>query len=121
MKGPGDTPQENQKLWFDSLLGANIDVEICKVVDENDANTVITARKSIKSKANSKKKTPASTISHKRKKLSASSESEDEDYDQMDVHSDDDNDALELPSKRRKTVTGVDLTAPWFVDPDGGT
>ncbi|CAA7270985.1 unnamed protein product [Cyclocybe aegerita] len=35
VKGPGDTPQENQKLWFDSLCRAGAAVEICKVVDIN--------------------------------------------------------------------------------------
>jgi Fanconi-associated nuclease 1 len=52
VKGPGDRPQENQKvpsydpllypadafaqLWFDTLLNAGADVEICKVLDIND-------------------------------------------------------------------------------------
>ncbi len=39
MKGPGDTPQENQRFWFDSLLRADADVEICKVIDStNNSN-----------------------------------------------------------------------------------
>ncbi|KAF9469395.1 VRR-NUC domain-containing protein [Collybia nuda] len=51
VKGPGDTAQENQKLWFDSLLGAGAAVELCKVIDENDAGQMkpqksITKRKS---------------------------------------------------------------------------
>ena len=33
VKGPGDIPQENQKLWFDALLRAHVAVEICKVID----------------------------------------------------------------------------------------
>ncbi|KIY72043.1 hypothetical protein CYLTODRAFT_389217 [Cylindrobasidium torrendii FP15055 ss-10] len=33
VKGPGDRPQENQKLWFDALHRADILVELCKVVD----------------------------------------------------------------------------------------
>lgn len=37
VKGPGDTPQENQRFWFDSLLRADADVEICKVIDSNDS------------------------------------------------------------------------------------
>ncbi|PFH51675.1 hypothetical protein AMATHDRAFT_58424 [Amanita thiersii Skay4041] len=35
VKGPGDRPQENQKLWFDSLLRAGALVEICHVIDIN--------------------------------------------------------------------------------------
>ncbi|KAF8077614.1 VRR-NUC domain-containing protein [Lyophyllum atratum] len=36
VKGPNDRAQENQKLWFDSLLGAGADVEICNVLDQNN-------------------------------------------------------------------------------------
>ncbi|KAF5386729.1 hypothetical protein D9615_001528 [Tricholomella constricta] len=36
VKGPGDRPQENQKLWFDSLLGAGADIEVCRVIDQNE-------------------------------------------------------------------------------------
>lgn len=35
VKGPGDTLQENQKVWIDVLLSAPVPVEICRVV-END-------------------------------------------------------------------------------------
>ncbi|KAF9025775.1 hypothetical protein BDZ89DRAFT_1068019 [Hymenopellis radicata] len=35
VKGPGDKPSENQKLWFDALHRANITVELCHVVDLN--------------------------------------------------------------------------------------
>ncbi|KAF8630450.1 hypothetical protein AX17_005427 [Amanita inopinata Kibby_2008] len=35
VKGPGDRPQENQKLWFDSLLRAGALVEICHIIDTN--------------------------------------------------------------------------------------
>ncbi|KAI0062194.1 hypothetical protein BV25DRAFT_1916125 [Artomyces pyxidatus] len=35
VKGPGDTLQENQKLWIDVLHRAGFDVEVCHVVDEN--------------------------------------------------------------------------------------
>jgi Fanconi-associated nuclease 1 len=38
VKGPGDTPQENQRFWFDSLLRADADVEICKVIDSANSS-----------------------------------------------------------------------------------
>ena len=38
VKGPGDRPQENQKLWFDSLQRSGANIEICYVVDVNDPN-----------------------------------------------------------------------------------
>jgi len=33
VKGPGDTLQENQKIWIDVLLNAGVSVEVCKVVE----------------------------------------------------------------------------------------
>jgi fanconi-associated nuclease 1 len=76
VKGPGDTPQENQKLWFDALLRANAAVEICKVVD------IATDNNSIKGKKR-KAKTPASSRSKKHAQL-LESNSEEEDYDHLD-------------------------------------
>ena len=62
VKGPGDRPQENQKvlsykilihrskyfvqLWFDTLLNAGADVEVCRVLDANGkADTASKKRK----------------------------------------------------------------------------
>ncbi|KAL4077221.1 VRR-NUC domain-containing protein [Scleroderma yunnanense] len=39
VKGPGDTLQENQKVWIDILLRAPVPVEICRVVEEGDETT----------------------------------------------------------------------------------
>ncbi|KAJ8085107.1 hypothetical protein PM082_003891 [Marasmius tenuissimus] len=33
VKGPGDRPSETQKLWFDTLLNARADVEICRIIE----------------------------------------------------------------------------------------
>ncbi|KAL0574476.1 hypothetical protein V5O48_007490 [Marasmius crinis-equi] len=33
VKGPGDRASETQKLWFDTLLNAKADVEICRIVE----------------------------------------------------------------------------------------
>ena len=66
VKGPGDRPQENQKvlefeahcyflcdiphqLWFDSLLNAGAEVEICKVLDSNDETNATTGKRRRKS------------------------------------------------------------------------
>lgn len=104
VKGPGDTPQENQKLWFDSLLRAKADVEICKVIDITD--TKVSTRKR-------KAQIPSST----RRKSGGREdiESEEEDYDQLDL----DRDAEEfettatdtagvsnLPSPKRRRISG---------------
>ncbi|KAN0077005.1 VRR-NUC domain containing protein [Tylopilus felleus] len=36
VKGPGDTLQENQRIWIDILLKAPVAVEICRIVDSGD-------------------------------------------------------------------------------------
>ncbi|KAK2466657.1 hypothetical protein APHAL10511_000915 [Amanita phalloides] len=56
VKGPGDRPQENQKLWFDSLLRAGANVEICHVIDIN-------------APPKEKRKTPGTGTNRKRKAL----------------------------------------------------
>jgi Fanconi-associated nuclease 1 len=76
VKGPGDTPQENQKLWFDALLRANTAVEICKVVD------IVTDSNPAKGKKR-KAKTPT-TSSRSKKHAQLHSNSEEEDYDNLD-------------------------------------
>lgn len=105
VKGPGDRLQENQKLWSDTLLRANTEVEVCKVLD---------AAKPVKStpKRKRKSKTPASTSKSKRRKAVADTYSEDEqDYDQLDRHpKSEEEDVLPHyddeppPKKRRRTV-----------------
>jgi Fanconi-associated nuclease 1 len=77
VKGPGDVPQENQKLWFDALLRADAAVEICKVVDiATDDNPT----KGKKRKA----KTPVSSSSRRNKHAQmVDSDSEEENYDQL--------------------------------------
>ncbi|THH16142.1 hypothetical protein EW146_g4437 [Bondarzewia mesenterica] len=39
VKGPGDSLQENQKLWIDVLLRANVPVEVCRVVERGQTPT----------------------------------------------------------------------------------
>ena len=56
VKGPGDTPQENQKLWFDGLLRANAAVEICKIIDiatDSDNNPTTGKKRKAKTLATS--------------------------------------------------------------------
>jgi len=78
VKGPGDTPQENQKLWFDGLLRANAAVEICKVID------ITTDNKSTRGK---KRKAKALASPSRKKTIVQVSDSisEEENYDQLDV------------------------------------
>ena len=76
VKGPGDTPQENQKLWFDALLRANAAVEICKVIDIATDNNPTKGKKR-------KVKTPASSSRRKKHAQLVDSDSEGESYDQM--------------------------------------
>lgn len=83
VKGPGDTPQENQKLWFDSLLRAKADVEICYVRDVAQSGSTKLRRK-----------TQSSSRRRMRVKLD-DAESDEQDYDQLDT------DGGELPASER--------------------
>jgi Fanconi-associated nuclease 1 len=110
VKGPGDTFQENQKLWVDGLLRANAAVEVCKVID------VATDNSSTKGK-NRKVKTPASESSSRKKKLAQllDSDSEEENYDRMKGEQERElsvvkADSHSRPAKRRR------LTKPEDVD-----
>ena len=40
VKGPGDSLSETQKVWIDVLLGAGIDVEVCKVMTHEDKDAL---------------------------------------------------------------------------------
>ncbi|KAF8623325.1 hypothetical protein AX15_006403 [Amanita polypyramis BW_CC] len=71
VKGPGDRPQENQKLWFDSLLRAGANVEICHVLDVN-------------APPKEKRKTPRA--SRKRKAQAVQEQYNGEDYRQADYN-----------------------------------
>lgn len=100
VKGPGDTPQENQKLWFDSLLRAEADVEICKVIDITDTEASTRKRKA---------QTPGSA----RRKSGGREdiESEEEDYDQLDRDAEESETAdtagvSNLPSPKRRRISG---------------
>jgi Fanconi-associated nuclease 1 len=103
VKGPGDTARENQKFWFDSLLSANIDVEICHVIDKN-------AKPSTSSKKR-KAKTPSSVPKNRnaKKATRVKYDTEEEDYDQLDLTPEDGLEGLLFtslqpasPEKRRR-------------------
>ncbi|KAG6816690.1 hypothetical protein H0H87_003778 [Tephrocybe sp. NHM501043] len=56
VKGPGDSASDNQKLWFDSLLGAGADVEVCKVLDKSDPPKSVKVRNRATKRSSSKTK-----------------------------------------------------------------
>jgi len=97
VKGPNDKLQENQKMWIDALLGAGAEVDVCRVVDINEAPKppLVTAGPSKKRKKGGSKK------------VEGFEGSEEEDYEQLDVRPDDLVDPEEIqnpsPSKRRRT------------------
>ncbi|KAG6887392.1 hypothetical protein C0992_012438 [Termitomyces sp. T32_za158] len=65
VKGPGDTPSENQKLWFDSLIGAGANVEICKVFDKDKPPPKPSTRKTGKQRSSKGKgKAPIKPTMH---------------------------------------------------------
>lgn len=102
VKGPGDVARENQKLWFDSLLRAEVDVDLCKVIDINAKPSISNIRK---------RKAKAQAAPRRRKAAGVdNNHSEEEDYDQLDLESEADNDLqpevvqanISTPSKRRR-------------------
>ena len=101
VKGPGDTARENQKLWFDALLRAGFDVDLCKVIDATAKPATSSARKR-------KVKTPKSTPL-RRKAVADDNHSEEEDYDLLDPESEEESNAqfnageVLTPSKRART------------------
>jgi len=93
VKGPNDKLQENQKMWIDALLGAGAEVDVCRVVDNNEAA----------------KPSPALGPSKKRKKgrpkkFEGFEGSDEEDYEQLDIRPDELDETQASPSKRRRTT-----------------
>jgi Fanconi-associated nuclease 1 len=101
VKGPGDIARENQKFWFDSLLCANIDVEVCYVIDKNAKPSTSSKKRKAKTPSSSQKK----ANKHTPVKHEALSE---EDYDQLDMTPEDsveDPSPLTLTPKKRRRIT----------------
>ena len=110
VKGPGDTPQENQKLWFDALLRANAAVEICKVIDIATIDNNPTSAKGKKRKA----KTPASSSSRRKEHaqvLDSASGSEEDDHMKREQERGLSNgtDSQLRPGKRRRLTKPEDM------------
>ena len=108
VKGPGDTPQENQKLWFDALLRADAAVEICKVIDIATENNPAKGKKR-------KAKTPASSSRKKKHAQLLDSDSEAENYDKRESEREqlgelsDKVDSHLRPGKRRRLSKPEDM------------
>ena len=104
VKGPGDNARPNQKLWFDALVHAGVDVEICRVLDANQP-------KATPASASRKRKSQSQTpkLSARRTKSSSEEESfsSEVDYDLLDPEPEDQMPQLEqasapAPAKRRR-------------------
>ena len=110
VKGPGNTPQENQKRWFDALLRANAAVEICKVIDIATIDNNPTSVKGKKRKA----KTPASSSSRRKEHaqvLDSASGSEEDDHMKREQERGLSNgtDSQLRPGKRRRLTKPEDM------------
>lgn len=88
VKGPGDTLQENQKLWIDVLLRAGAAVELCSVHEQGKKDEHKTGKKG-KSKGSMKKRRGKAKA-----KDTIESDSEEEEAVQRMCESEDDADAL---------------------------
>ncbi|PPQ74783.1 hypothetical protein CVT26_004891 [Gymnopilus dilepis] len=95
VKGPGDRPSEGQKYWFDSLRRANVEVEICRVVDEcAKTEPPVTATKKRKSR------TPGANP--RRRSMPFGPASDDVDYDALDPEDSPAPDSNHGPSTRKR-------------------
>ncbi|KAI8989721.1 VRR-NUC domain-containing protein [Trametes punicea] len=124
VKGPGDSLQENQKVWIDVLLQAGTPVEVCHVYEAGSTpkKAKSKAAKEAPTKTPSKRKTLAG---QKRKRAVVYSdgegserlmESEDEqsvDYSQLDrCVGDESEEELSPVKKRRKRATRAEPESP---------
>ena len=115
VKGPGDTPQENQKLWFDALLRANAAVEICKVID------IATIDNNPRSAKGKKRKAITPASSSRRKKhaqvLDSGSEVDDQIKREQERGLSDRADSQLRPGKRRRLTKPEDMDDLSFHQP----
>ncbi|KAI1794637.1 VRR-NUC domain-containing protein [Ganoderma leucocontextum] len=114
VKGPGDTLQENQKVWIDVLLQAGMPVEVCHVYEEGDAPKPKKGTAVKKEKAGKK-------AGQKRKRDDWLVESEDEavDYSQLDRHTEDEADETAAASSPKKRRTRANANADEPASPVG--
>ncbi|TFK63345.1 hypothetical protein BDN72DRAFT_847701 [Pluteus cervinus] len=104
VKGPGDTAQENQKLWFHSLLGAGTNVELCKVYNQGDPPP--TSGTSNTTKRKRARKTP---LKQEAKPVVPAEEwDEDEDEDEQVDQLQDDDDWLPQAKRQHLGQKGMD-------------
>ncbi|KAM5532088.1 hypothetical protein V8D89_014252 [Ganoderma adspersum] len=114
VKGPGDTLQENQKVWIDVLLQAGMPVEVCHVFEKGDEP------KRKKGKAVKKERTEKKAgQKRKRDDLLVESEDEEVDYSQLDKHTEDEADEVAAaPSpKKRRTRANANANADEPISP----
>ncbi|KAH9901518.1 VRR-NUC domain-containing protein [Cubamyces lactineus] len=115
VKGPGDSLQENQKVWIDVLLQAGMPVEVCHVYEAGSMPKQAKTKAATKAKSKGKSKTLMKTPRGRKRKRAVSSsdsgsernvESEDEeevDYSQLDRrHSEEEAEAEMSPLKKRQ-------------------
>ncbi|KAJ3810701.1 hypothetical protein F5876DRAFT_76519 [Lentinula aff. lateritia] len=103
VKGPGDRARDNQTLWFDTLLGAGLDVDLCRVLEENTKNVNAEKEKRdqriareekarIKQEKTAKGTKPVQRQRRKAKRMESDSDNVDELDMDMDVNTDDEAD-----------------------------
>ncbi|KAI3621492.1 coiled-coil domain-containing protein mtmr15 [Moniliophthora roreri] len=78
VKGPGDKASATQKLWFDTLLGAETDVELLHVIDNTFRSVNKEHNKKVRAEERVKKKAEKQVEKRKGKRKRAVSDDEDE-------------------------------------------
>ncbi|RPD66429.1 hypothetical protein L226DRAFT_479073 [Lentinus tigrinus ALCF2SS1-7] len=96
VKGPGDTLQENQKVWINVLLLAGMRVDVCHVFEQDEDQN------SKRGAGRTPKKGGKTRVGQKRKR-DESEDEEETDYSQLDRHTEDEEEAEMPATKRRRT------------------
>ncbi|KAJ1308730.1 hypothetical protein OPQ81_004421 [Rhizoctonia solani] len=105
VKGPGDNLSETQKVWIDVLLGAGVDVEVCRVYERGKI-PVSTGKRKNQTKANARRRSTSRTRTPKapRGKLKDKTH-------ESDPESEEREDGLQRSSKDETSITGTGNTA----------
>ncbi|KIK55162.1 hypothetical protein GYMLUDRAFT_76710 [Collybiopsis luxurians FD-317 M1] len=121
VKGPGDRARDNQTLWFDTLLGAGLEVDLCRIQEDNTKNRnkererldKLRAKAAQEEKTRVKQEAKAGRkrkVAQRKKKKPPKEEPESEDEElSMNAGRDDDDD-YRGPENLKMDVDGDDLS-----------
>ncbi|CAE6500685.1 unnamed protein product [Rhizoctonia solani] len=127
VKGPGDNLSETQKVWIDVLLGAGVDVEVCRVYEHGEmpartAKGKDQNKKELQRRSTSRKRTPKVYKDVPEDKAHTSDPEPEEEEDELQSSSEDEADAVEaiILQELRKPQCTTKTTAPVVIPTSPG-